>query len=135
MFTEDTLVSETVFQGRVFSAEVQTVRLHDGQRARREIVRHNGGAAVVAVDPDGRIVLVRQYRKAAEQLLLEIPAGKLEPGEDPKVCAIRELREETGYTADSVVPLTPIYPTPGYCSELLYLFYATGLTGWRRTTG
>ncbi len=120
---EKTLHSDVRFVGRVFQVEEMLVRLSDGSSANREIVRHNGGAAVVAIDSEDRVVLVRQYRKAAEQIMLEIPAGKLEPGEDPAACALRELREETGYRSGPLEPLMTMYPTPGYCSEKLHLFY------------
>lgn len=120
---EKTLHSDIRFTGRVFQVEEMLVRLSDGTSANREIVRHNGGAAVIAIDSENRVVLVRQYRKAAEQIMLEIPAGKLEPDEDPAACALRELREETGYRSGPLEPLMTMYPTPGYCSEQLHLFY------------
>ncbi|NLN46468.1 MAG: NUDIX hydrolase [Clostridiaceae bacterium] len=120
---EKTLHSDIRFTGRVFQVEEMLVRLSDGTSANREIVRHSGGAAVVAIDTAGQVVLVRQYRKAAEQIMLEIPAGKLEPEEDPAACALRELREETGYRSGPLQPLMTLYPTPGYCSEQLHLFY------------
>jgi len=128
LFSEETVHSDTVFIGRVFQVEVQTVQLHDGRPAQREIVRHNGGACVVAVDKQQNVYLVRQYRKPFDELLLEIPAGKLEPGEEPLVCASRELTEETGLSADRIEWLTTLYPSPGYCSETLTIYLATGLT-------
>lgn len=119
--------TEHIFHGRVFQVEKLQVTLPDGHKSMREIVRHNGGAAVVAVDEDGCVYLVRQFRMAAGKIMLEIPAGKLEQGEDPAACAARELTEETGLTAEKIVPLTAMYATPGYCSEKLYLYLATGL--------
>ncbi len=119
---EDTVRTEIRFTGRVIQVEELSVLLPDGAVARREIVRHGGGAAVVAMDPQGRIVLVRQYRIAAASEMLEIPAGKLERGEDPAACAIRELREETGFRTETVRHLTSMYPTPGYCSEVLHIY-------------
>ncbi|MBP7402688.1 MAG: NUDIX hydrolase [Clostridia bacterium] len=127
MTKEETLRTEVRFVGRVVQVEELAVLLPDGAVGRREIVRHGGGAAIVATDGTGRVVMVRQYRKAAEQEMLEIPAGKLESGEDPAQCAIRELREETGYRANSARPLTRFYPTPGYCSEILHVFRAEGV--------
>lgn len=128
MFTEKTVHCDQVFHGRVFDVEVQTVMLHDGHPARREIVRHNGGACVVAVDDLENVYLVRQFRKPYDDMLLEIPAGKLEPGEDPLDCARRELTEETGLRAEKIDWLATVYPSPGYCSETLTIFLATGLT-------
>jgi len=128
LFSEKTIHSDTVFSGKVFQVEVQTVRLHDGQPARREIVRHNGGACVVAVDERLNVYLVRQYRKPYDEMLLEIPAGKLEPGEEPLACARRELTEETGLHAEKIEWLATLYPSPGYCSETLTIYLATGLT-------
>ena len=127
MFTEKTLTTEKVFAGRVFEVEVQTVELTDGRPARREIVRHNGGACVLALDDRQRIYLVRQYRKPYDTELLEIPAGKLEPGEDPAACAARELLEETGLQAGQIEFLAAMYPSPGYCSEILSIYLATSL--------
>lgn len=128
MFDEETIDVTIHFEGRVFNVEEHTVRLHDGQRARREIVRHPGGACVVPVDADGNVHLVQQFRKPYERILLEIPAGKLEPGEDPLACASRELTEETGLSADHIEWLATIYPSPGYCDEVLSIYIATGLT-------
>ena len=124
---EETLRTEVRFAGRVIRVEELAVLLPDGSVGRREIVRHNGGAAVVAIDGEGRVVLVRQYRKAFETEMLEIPAGKLEPGEEPSSCAVRELQEETGFRTANVSPLTSVFPTPGYCSEVLHLFYTDNI--------
>lgn len=128
MFAEDSLTMDTVYSGRVFQVEVHQVRLHDGSSARREIVRHSGGACVVALDEQNRVSMVRQYRKAFERELLELPAGKLEPGEAPLDCVRRELSEETGLSADHIELINTIFPSPGYCSETLYIYLATGLT-------
>lgn len=119
--------TDTVFKGRVFSVDVADVELPDGQKSSREIIRHNGGAAIVALDEDNNIFLVRQYRIAADQELLEIPAGKLEIGEDPLACAKRELEEETGMVAGEIKHLFSMYATPGYCSEKLHIYFAHDL--------
>jgi len=119
---------DTVFKGHVFSVDLAEVLLRDGFRAPREIVRHNGGAAIVPMDEQGNIYMVRQFRCPFNQILLEIPAGKLEPDEDPELCAIRELEEETGCKTGHVESLGVIYPSPGYCSEKLHLFLATHLS-------
>ena len=124
---EKIIHTETIFSGRVFRVEVSEVALPDGKTAEREIIRHNGGAAIAAVDAQKNILLVRQFRVAAGAELLEIPAGKLEPGEDPRSCAARELEEETGFRAGTLKPLFAMYPTPGYCSEQLHLYYACDL--------
>ena len=101
--------------------------MHDGRQAQREIVRHSGGACVLPVDDDNQVYLVSQFRKPYDTIMLEIPAGKLEPGEEPLACARRELTEETGLTAGRIEYLMTIYPSPGYCSEILTIFLATGL--------
>jgi len=127
LFTEKTIDRKTIFEGRVFTVHLDTVELQDGKIARRELVRHNGGACIVALDDQNRTYLVHQFRKPFEQMLLEVPAGKLEIGEDPMACAARELTEETGWIANQIVSLGKMYPTPGYCGEILYLFLGLDL--------
>jgi len=112
------------FQGRLVCVEVLDVELDGGKRAVREIVKHPGATVILAQLPDQRFVLVRQYRKAIEQALLEVVAGTLDPGEDPESCARRELTEETGYTAKSLRKLGVMYPAPGYSEEVLHVFFA-----------
>jgi ADP-ribose pyrophosphatase len=126
----ETLVSRTpVFEGRLLKVYQDTVRLPDGRQASREIVHHRGAVGVVAVAPDGRIVLVRQWRHAMERALWEIPAGTRDAGEeDPLGTARRELAEETGYTAASWVSLGEACVSPGYSRELMWFYLATGLT-------
>ncbi len=120
--------TETVFQGRVFSVEKLKVTLPDGRTSFREVVRHNGGAAIVAVDGEQNVYMVRQFRIAAGREMLEIPAGKIEPGEDPAVCAARELTEETGLKAGRIEHLVSMYATPGYCGEKLHIYLAADLS-------
>lgn len=101
--------------------------LENGNTALREVVEHPGAVGVIALKDNGDIVMVKQYRKAAEQVLLELPAGKLEQGEDPAECAARELTEETGYTAGDLRYLVSFYTSPGFSNEVMYMFLATGL--------
>jgi ADP-ribose pyrophosphatase len=125
--------SRRVYTGRVVSLDVDEVRFPDGSVGEIEMVRHSGASAVVPFlsDPAGddpQVLLIRQYRYAAEGYLYEIPAGRLDPGEDPLDCARRELREETGCTAERVERLYTIYTTPGFTDEKIHLFMAVGLT-------
>ena len=128
MFIEETITKETAYFGRVINVERQTVRLTNGNEADREIVRHNGGACMAALDSEKNFYLVRQYRKPVDRETLEIPAGKLEKGEDPYTCAVRELREETGLAGRKVESLGSVYSTPGFCDERLHIFLATDLS-------
>jgi len=121
---EKTVEEKTVYAGRIVTVRSDTVELEDGRIAPREVVCHPGGVGIVAVDGSGRLALVRQYRYPMAEELLEIPAGKLEPDEEPLTCAIRELSEETGMTAERYVDLGAVYPSPGYCRETLYLYLA-----------
>jgi ADP-ribose pyrophosphatase len=122
--TEQTLAARTVFQGRALQIDVLDVALPDGRRTTREVVRHRGAVVVLAERPDGRFVLVRQYRKAVEEALLEAVAGSLEPGEAPEAAARRELEEETGYVAAELRPLGAVAACPGYSEERQHLFHA-----------
>ena len=121
-----------VYHGRVISLDVDEVRFPDGSIGSLEMVRHPGASAVVPVlggvdDSDPELVLIRQYRYAAERYLYEIPAGRLDPGETPLECAGRELLEETGYRAAEITPLFTMFTTPGFTDEKIHLFMATGL--------
>jgi len=117
-----------VFEGRLLHVYKDEVELPDGHSAGREIVHHRGAVGVVAVAPDGRVVLVRQWRHAVERALWEIPAGTRDEDEDPAATARRELEEETGYTAQSWRPLGQACVSPGYSRELLWFYLADGLT-------
>ncbi len=116
-----------IFDGRVLSLALETHQLPDGRSAEYEIIHHPGGAAVLPVLDDGRLILIRQFRPAAGGMLLEIPAGRLEPGETPEECVRREIVEEVGYRAGQVEALGEMLPTVGFCTEKVYLFVATGL--------
>lgn len=124
---EETLDTQTLFQGKLLRVERLTVRLPNGKQAQREIVRHPGAVALLALQGE-KVLLVRQYRKATESAFWEIPAGTLEPNESPAVCAQRELIEETGYRAQSLEPLQKFYTAPGFCDERIHLFCAQQLT-------
>ena len=125
---EKPLTEETMWTGKIFSVNRLHVELPDGRESVRDVVRHNGAVAVVALTDDGRICLVRQYRTAFDRVTVEIPAGKLDPGEDPLDAAHRELLEETGFTAAKMAYLTTIASTVGFCDEVIHLYMATGLT-------
>ena len=127
-YTEKTLEREEIFRGRIVYLHKDAVRLPDGSETSREVVEHPGGVTVIPVDSDGAVYCVRQYRYPYGEHLLETPAGKLEPGEDPLECAVRELSEETGFTAENYVYLGALYPSPGYCRETIHIYLATGLT-------
>ena len=122
--SEKTLAIKTVFQGRALRIDVLDIELPGGRRTTREVVRHPGAVVVLAERPDGRFVLVRQYRTAVGERLLEMVAGGLEPGEPPEVAARRELEEESGYVAAALRPLGVIVPCPGYSAERLHCFHA-----------
>jgi ADP-ribose pyrophosphatase len=124
---ERTVSSRLIHEGRNFSFLQDEVELPSGLRTHRDIVRHPGAVAIVPVLPDGRIVLVRQYRYAVGKSMLEIPAGTLEEGEDPLVCAMRELMEETGYEASELKALLSCYMAPGYSDEIIHFYEAHGL--------
>jgi ADP-ribose pyrophosphatase len=124
---EATVASQRVYEGRLINLRIDTIRLENGRLVKREIVEHPGAVAIVALDEDDSVILVRQFRKAAERELLEIPAGTLEAGEEPMACAHRELKEETGYRAERLEPIGSFYPSPGYCTECIRLYLATGL--------
>lgn len=125
--TEKTLESREMFNGHVIRVTLDKVELENGGTSMREIVHHHGGACVLAVTDDDKVYLVRQYRYALEEELWELPAGKLEAGEDPFEAARRELSEECGVTADRFLNLGVLYPTVGYDSEKIYIWAATGL--------
>lgn len=125
--TEAMLESKEIFNGRVIRVTLDKVRLEDGTTSTREVVHHHGGACVLPVDADGNVTMVRQFRYALGEELWELPAGKLEAGEDPFEAAKRELSEECGLTADTYTELGVVYPTVGYDSERIYLWAAEGL--------
>ena len=127
-FEEKTIKSEQIFNGKIVQLKVDEVTLPNGETSKREIINHPGAVAVIAITKDKKIVFVEQYRKPLEKSLIEIPAGKLEPGEDPEVSAKRELEEETGYTTNQLTFLTSFYTSPGFADELIHIYLADELT-------
>ena len=125
---EKTITSEKIFEGKVITLRYDTVVLPNGKEAGREIIEHPGGVAVVALDEEGNVYLVRQYRHPFEKILLEIPAGKLNYGEDPFSCGVRELKEETGLSAKQFDFLGSFMVSPGFCGEKIYIYLARGLS-------
>ncbi len=125
---EKTLHSEEIFSGKIITLRLEDVELPNGKQAKREIIKHPGAVAILALTDDNKIVMVEQYRKALEQTIVEIPAGKLEKGEEPAGCARRELEEETGYVCDTLKLLTSFYTAPGFANEIIHIFLASGLT-------
>lgn len=125
---EHPLSEDLMWRGRIFNVDRLRVGLPDGREALRDVVRHPGAVAVVALTDDGRICLVRQYRTALGRVTVELPAGKLDPNEDPLACARRELEEETGMVADKIAYLTTIATSVGFADELIHIYMARGLT-------
>jgi ADP-ribose pyrophosphatase len=117
-----------VYEGKILNIELDQVTLPNGHQTELEIIHHPGASAVVPLLDDGNVVLVYQYRYAAGGFIYEIPAGKLDHGEDPLKCAKRELEEETGYTAKKYDPLVSFLTTPGFCDEIIHIFLARSLT-------
>lgn len=125
---EKTIEREVIYKGKIFDVEKHVVSLPNGNTSVRELVYHNGAVAVLVIDESDKIVMVEQYRKAFESMSLEIPAGKLEKGEEPVSSAERELAEETGYTAESLEKIFSFYGAPGFCSERVDVYVAKGLS-------
>ncbi|EGQ2957861.1 NUDIX hydrolase [Staphylococcus pseudintermedius] len=126
-FEEKTISKESIYKGKIIEVEKHKVSLPNNKTAYREVVKHNGAVAICALTPDQQVILVKQYRKALEQELLEIPAGKLEPGEDRESAAMRELEEETGYKAKKLTLIGEVYGTPGFSNEKISVYFADNL--------
>jgi ADP-ribose pyrophosphatase len=135
LLEEKTLSSEKIYSGKVISLQVDEVELPNGKIAKRELIKHPGAVAIIAITDENKIVMVEQYRKALEQTIIEIPAGKLERGEQPDVCAKRELEEETSYECESLELLNSFYTSPGFANEIVHVFLAKGLTKMEDAAG
>lgn len=127
VFEEKTVSSEEKFRGRIIQVTVDQVSMPDGSLATRELVAHPGGVGVVALTENRELILVKQYRKAIERAIYEIPAGKLDPGEEHRTCGMRELEEETGLKAKRFEYLGFIYPSPGFTDEVTHIYLASEL--------
>lgn len=132
-FIETCVKKREVYRGRSVNFRVDRVRLPNGKQADREFLDHPGAVGVVPILPGGHVLMVKQFRYPVGEVTYELPAGKLDKGEDPLACVRRELQEETGYTAKSVKPLIRYWPTPAFADELLHLFIARGLAPGRMT--
>lgn len=126
-FEEKTIHSERLYEGKVINLKVDDVTLPNGKQSKRELIEHPGAVAVIALTSEKKIIMVEQYRKALERSLVEIPAGKLEPGEAPEYTAMRELEEETGYSADKLEKVISFSTSPGFADEVVHVFFASGL--------
>ncbi|KGX92240.1 ADP-ribose pyrophosphatase [Pontibacillus halophilus JSM 076056 = DSM 19796] len=126
-FEEKTIHTEQIYKGKVISLQVDDVTLPNGKTSKRELVKHPGAVAIIPITKEGKLVFVEQYRKALERSTLEIPAGKLEPGESPEWTAERELEEETGYKTAKLEPITSFSTSPGFADEIVHMFLARDL--------
>ncbi|MDQ0219068.1 NUDIX hydrolase [Peribacillus cavernae] len=126
-FEEKTVSTEKIFEGKVISLQVDVVELPDGNKSKREIIKHPGAVAIIAITAENKIIMVEQYRKAMDRSIVEIPAGKLEKGEEPVHTAVRELEEETGYESEWMEHITSFYTSPGFADEIVHLYFAHNL--------
>ncbi len=126
-FEEKTVATDLLFEGKIISLRVEEVELPDGKRAKRELVDHPGAVAIIPITDEGKLILVEQYRKALNRSIVEIPAGKIEPGEDIEWTAKRELEEETGFGSKQFSYLQSFATSPGFANEIIHIFVAQGL--------
>lgn len=134
-FEEKTIQSEVKYKGRIISLQIDEVELPNGKTSNREIVKHPGAVAVIAVTKDMKIILVEQYRKALERSIIEIPAGKIEIDEVPEITALRELEEETGYTTDKLQYIQSFATSPGFADEIIHLYFAKNIEKLEQPVG
>ena len=125
---EKLIGNKTIYSGKIFDVQQRAIELPDGRQTVYDIVKNPNACAIVALDRDDNVIMVRQFRQSAGKVLLEIPAGKIDRGEDPDTCAARELREETGYTAQNIERLFGARVSPGFSTEIIYIYKATGLS-------
>ncbi len=128
LLEEKTIKTEQIFTGKIISLQVDDVELPNGKTAKRELIKHPGAVAIIPVTTENKIVMVEQFRKALERNIVEIPAGKLEKGEQPRASALRELEEETGYECETLELVTSFYTSPGFADEIVHVYEARGLT-------
>jgi ADP-ribose pyrophosphatase len=126
--TETVVGSREIYRGRVLALRLDTIELENGKKYPREVLEHPGAVVAVPVDNDGNVLFVKQYRRAADKVVLELPAGTLGIGEDPDLCIVRELAEEINQSAASIIKLGGFYAAPGYCSEYLHCYLAQKLS-------
>lgn len=126
VFEEKTMRCERIYEGKILNLKIETVELPNKKYSKREIIEHPNGVAIIAIVEES-LVMVKQYRKAVDRAMLELPAGLLEVNEEPKEAALRELKEETGYESEKIEYVMEFYTSPGYCNEKIYLFLATDL--------
>jgi len=126
--TTEILSKKKIYEGLIFDVSHYEITLPNGKSGQRDIIEHNGACLIIPVTNDGQLVMVRQYRTGANAVLLEFPAGKLDKGEEPEKCALRELAEETGYVASKIRRLMQVHPVPPWCTELVNVFLAEDLT-------
>ncbi|NLM43147.1 MAG: NUDIX hydrolase [Clostridiales bacterium] len=124
---EKSIKRKNLFEGKIVKLDVETVLLPNGNTAEREIIRHPGAVAILPIDSYENIYFIKQFRKAIDDVLIEIPAGKLEQGEDPYQCALRELQEEIGFTSNKLTLINTIYTSPGFADEIIYIYKAEEL--------
>jgi len=125
--TEKTVKSKNLYNGKIVKLDIETVLLPNGNITEREIIRHPGAVAILPIDSNENIYFIKQFRKAINDILIEIPAGKLEIGEEPYKCALRELQEEIGYTSNKLTLINTIYTSPGFADEIIYIYKAEEL--------
>ena len=126
-FEEKVKKVEHVFDGIIIDLDIETIELPNGKEAKREIIRHQGAVAIIAITDENKMVFIKQWRAPLGQVTLEVPAGKIEPGEDPNVTAVRELNEETRFEADKLEFINTFYTSPGFADEKMYMYHAVNL--------